>query len=493
MQHIPDALAGLLGDAYVDGHVRGIHADGTWCEGHGSMLEVHAPSTGEVIVFLSAADTTSVDTAIDAAHRAFPAWRATAPGERAARLDAIARIVEAQREPLIALQCLCNGKPRHEASLDVDDVIACFDYYANLCRSGKGLEAEPVEVPADGYHAKVQFEPCGVAALIVPWNFPMVTTAWKLAPALAAGCTVVLKPSELTPLAEVALAELIRRSGLPRGVMNVLCGDGTTGAALAASPRIAKISFTGSTAVGRTIMRTASDRLQRVSLELGGKSALIVCADADVERAVDLAIGGAFFNAGQMCSATSRILIAQPIYDLFARRFVERAVALRLDDQGDEKAELGPLISETQRNRVMSHVEAGRREARVLLDAKVPERDGYFMTPAVFGDVPLDAPIWREEIFGPVACLRSFSEDDEAISLANDSEYGLVATVVTRDARRADAFARDLQVGMVWVNAPQIIFPQTGWGGFRQSGLGRELGPWGLRAYQEIRHVVTMA
>ncbi len=327
---------------------------------------------------------------------------------------------------------------------------------------------------------------------------------------------------------------------LPAGVLNVVTGlGGDAGAPLSGHPGVNKISFTGSMETGRRVNLAAAanlrptsmvqhdhclllyslpsapgvcnaapvsceqatrpcqskhqDRLALALQELGGKSALIVCADADVERAVDLAIGGAFFNAGQMCSATSRILIAQPIYDLFARRFVERAAALRLDDQGDEKAELGPLISETQRNRVMSHVEAGRREARVLLDAKVPERDGYFMTPAVFGDVPLDAPIWREEIFGPVACLRSFSEDDEAISLANDSEYGLVATVVTRDARRADAFARDLQVGMVWVNAPQIIFPQTGWGGFRQSGLGRELGPWGLRAYQEIRHVVTMA
>jgi betaine-aldehyde dehydrogenase len=352
-----------------------------------------------------------------------------------------------------------------------------------------------VALPGDGFQASLRREPCGVAALIVPWNFPMVTSAWKLAPALAAGCTVLLKPSELTPLSEIELVKIIQQSGLPAGVLNLVCGAGAeVGAALVAHPAIAKVSFTGSNKVGQAVMCAAAERVARISLELGGKSALLVLDDADLEQAVSLALGGAFFNAGQMCSATSRILVARALYPEFIERFRQAAAALKLGGPELADVEMGPLISHAQQQRVLGFIETGLAEGGLLLAdgrSQAQDQHGYFIGPTIFTDVTPDSTLWREEIFGPVACVRAFDSDADAIAQANDSAFGLVASIVSSDAARAEALAAELEVGLVWINSPQLIFPHTAWGGFKQSGLGRELGPWGLSAFQEIKHVVA--
>ncbi|HJR33239.1 MAG TPA: aldehyde dehydrogenase family protein, partial [Pseudomonas sp.] len=386
------------------------------------------------------------------------------------------------------------GKPLFEAAIDVDDVIATFEYYAGLAEGLDAKQDSAVALPTDDFSARLRREPCGVVGLIVPWNFPMVTTAWKLAPALAAGCCVVLKPSEVTPLPELELATIIAEAGLPNGVFNLVCGTGlAVGAPLSADPRIAKISFTGSNAVGVQVMQRAAETVKGVSLELGGKSSLLVLADADIELAVEVACGGGFFNAGQMCSATSRVLVADELADKFVARLKARAEAIRVADPFDPNVEMGALVNQAQYQRVLGHIDRGLSAGAKLICGGNRPADlsrGYFLQPTIFIDAPLDSALWCEEIFGPVICVRSFTSEAEAIALANDSQFGLVASVVTRDAEAADRVANALQAGLVWINAPQVIFPQTAWGGYKQSSIGRELGPWGLQAFQEIKHVI---
>jgi betaine-aldehyde dehydrogenase len=298
----------------------------------------------------------------------------------------------------------------------------------------------------------------------------------------------------VTPLPELELAAIIADSGLPNGVFNLVCGTGlAVGAPLAADPRVAKISFTGSNAVGVQVMQRAAESVKGVSLELGGKSSLLVLADADLELAVELACGGGFFNAGQMCSATSRVLVADEVADEFLSRLKERAEAIRVADPFDPAVEMGALVNQAQYQRVLGHIDCGLSAGAKLVCGGERPRElprGFFIRPTVFTEVPLDSALWREEIFGPVLCVRSFASEAEAIALANDSEFGLVASVVSRDSERAERVANALQAGLVWINAPQVIFPQTAWGGYKQSSIGRELGPWGLQAFQEIKHVI---
>ncbi|MNZ66181.1 Betaine aldehyde dehydrogenase [compost metagenome] len=322
----------------------------------------------------------------------------------------------------------------------------------------------------------------------------MVTTAWKLAPALAAGCAVVLKPSEVTPLPELELARIIHEAGLPAGVLNVVCGTGlAVGAPLSSHPKVAKVSFTGSNAVGVQVMQRAAETVKGISLELGGKSSLLVLEEADLDLAVELACGGAFFNAGQMCSATSRVLVAAPLAADFLARVQARAEATKVGDPFSEGVEMGALVNAAQYQRVRGHIERGiAAGARLVCGGERPAElaRGYFLKPTVFTDVPGDSALWNEEIFGPVLCVRSFASEEEAIALANDSEFGLVASVVSRNLEAAERVANALQAGMVWINSPQVIFPQTAWGGYKQSSIGRELGPWGLASFQELKHVV---
>jgi betaine-aldehyde dehydrogenase len=305
---------------------------------------------------------------------------------------------------------------------------------------------------------------------------------------------VVLKPSEVTPLAELQLARIIAEAGLPAGVFNLVCGTGLdVGAPLAADRRVAKISFTGSNAVGVQVMQRAAETIKGVSLELGGKSSLLVMADADLDLAVELACGGGFFNAGQMCSATSRVLVADTLADEFLVRVQARAEAIRVADPFADDVEMGALINRTQYQRVLGHIQRAIADgARLLCGGERPADlpKGFFIRPTVFTDVPLDSALWNAEIFGPVLCVRRFTSEAEAIAQANDSDFGLVASVVSGHAETAERVANALQAGLVWINAPQVIFPQTAWGGYKQSSIGRELGPWGLAAFQEIKHVI---
>ena len=471
----------------------GLYINGQWSAGR-EHLRVINPATEALLTTVNGGDERAVDLAVNAATEAFKRWSKTSGAERGAILRNIANGVRNGRDHLMKLQSSNNGKPQFEAAIDVDDVIATFEYYAELA---EGLDAQldsNVALPSDDFSARLRREPCGVVGLIVPWNFPMVTTAWKLAPALAAGCCVVLKPSEVTPLPELELAAIIAESGLPNGVFNLVCGTGlAVGAPLSADPRIAKISFTGSNAVGVQVMQRAAETVKGVSLELGGKSSLLVLDDADLELAVELACGGGFFNAGQMCSATSRVLVADELADEFLERLQKRAQAIRVADPFDPDVEMGALVNQAQYQRVLGHIDRGLSAGAKLVcggnrPADLPR--GYFLQPTVFTNVPLDSALWCEEIFGPVLCVRSFSSEAEAIALANDSQFGLVASVVTRNAETADRVANALQAGLVWLNAPQVIFPQTAWGGYKQSSIGRELGPWGLAAFQEIKHVI---
>ncbi|NBA94733.1 aldehyde dehydrogenase family protein [Pseudomonas sp. R5(2019)] len=471
----------------------GVYINGTWQHGNAPLTVIN-PATEQPLAQVAGADTGAVEHAVQAAQAAFSAWSTTSAAERAVYLRAIAEGVAARREHLMQLQSSNNGKPLFEAGIDVDDVIATFNYYADLADALGVSQDSNVPLPSDAFSARVRREPCGVVGLIVPWNFPMVTTAWKLAPALAAGCCVVLKPSEVTPLPELELAAIIAESGLPDGVFNLVCGTGlAVGAPLAADPRIARISFTGSNAVGVQVMQRAAETIKGVSLELGGKSSLLVLEDADLELAVEMASGGGFFNAGQMCSATSRVVVADALYDEFLERLKTRAEAIKVGDPFAEDTEMGALVNQAQYERVLGHIDRGvSAGARLICGGQRPQHlpCGYFLRPTVFADVPQGSALWREEIFGPVLCVRRATSEAEAIAQANDTEFGLVASVVGQDPERTERVANALLAGMVWINAPQVIFPQTAWGGYKQSSIGRELGPWGLSAFQEIKHVV---
>jgi betaine-aldehyde dehydrogenase len=474
-----------------------LYIDGRWVDGAlGRTIAVVNPATGAHLADVGAGTAEDVELAVAGATRAFRAWRQTTGAERAGYLSAIAAEVEVRRERLAMLQSLNNGKPQAEAHMDVDDVIATFRYYAGLAEQLDDPSGAEVGIPGAEHRARILREPCGVAALIVPWNFPMVTTAWKLAPALAAGCTVVLKPSEVTPLPELELASAIESVGLPAGVFNAVTGTGVdVGAPLAAHPGVAKVSFTGSTGVGQTVMKTATDTLKGVSLELGGKSSIIVFNDADLDLAVDLVAAGGFFNSGQMCSATSRVLVARELEPTFLARLVERAEEIVVGDPFAPGVQMGPLVNRAQFDRVRGHIEQGIADGARLVTgggrpAGAPEH-GFFIAPTIFAEVPPASALWRDEIFGPVLCVRVFDTEEEAVELANDSEYGLVASILTADETRGERVARALEAGVVWVNTPQLIYPQTSWGGYKRSSIGRELGPFGLAAFQEIKQVLT--
>ncbi|WP_027816333.1 aldehyde dehydrogenase family protein [Paraburkholderia bannensis] len=456
---------------------------------------IHNAATGALIGWQEQATADQIDKAVREAHKALPSWRTTSPATRAKLLKKIAELIEADRARLAAMQMQVSGKPPFEANLDVSDAAATFDYYAGLCAEAAAFTPETLKLPDDTVTGERFYEAVGVAALIVPWNFPMVTTAWKIAPALAAGCTVVLKPSEFTSPVEHMLAQIIAEAGVPDGVVNLVNGGGAVGAQLTAHPLIDKISFTGSTASGRKVMQAAAQDMKRVTLELGGKSALIVRADADIERAVSLAVGGAFTNAGQMCSATARILVHDDVYRKFMAAFETAVRAIQVAPPAEDVV-MGPLVSAAQRERVQAllaqGVEAG---ASVAFSGQLDPAcgDGFFMAPVVVAEPAVDNVLWTDEVFGPVACVKSFRTDEEAIALANDTRYGLVATVVTADQDAARRYKTQLRAGLVWINTPQLIFPQVCWGGLGLSGIGRELGLAGLRSYQELRHALTDA
>ena len=457
-------------------------------------IDVFNPCTEEVLHRVAAGGPADVSKAVAAAKAALPEWKKVGGSARGRFLRAIAAKLRERAEELATLSSRNNGKPLAEARVDLADAAASFDYYAGKAVELEARQNSDVAVPDANYRSQLLLEPAGVAALIVPWNFPLVTASWKVAPALAAGCTVVLKPSEITPIVELELGRIVIDIGLPLGVVNIITGLGAVGAAMTAHADVAKISFTGSNGVGARVMQAASAGPKSVGLELGGKSPIVVFADADEQLAAELIVGGIFYNAGQMCSATSRLVIEKSVAPRILERVVALAKNLKHGDSLDPATTMGPLTTKAQYDKVLDYIAKGNALGhRLITGGGKPGgiNRGWFLEPTIFVDVPSSSPLWREEIFGPVLCVQTFEREEEAIALANDCEFGLVATIVSSDSAKAQRVADAVEAGHVWINSPQTIFVETSWGGFKASGIGRELGPWGLSAYLEVKHKTT--
>ncbi|MDH1209689.1 aldehyde dehydrogenase family protein [Pseudomonas chengduensis] len=469
--------------------------DGQWLAPQsGEHFEVFDPSDASLLAKVAAAGRTDVDLAVSAARRAFDegSWPRLSGHERAGVLRRIADGIRARQDELAVLEVRDNGKPLPEAQWDIADAAGCFDFYADLAARLDDDE-RPIALGDKRFRASVVRQPVGVAAAVIPWNYPLLMAAWKVAPALAAGCAMVLKPSELTPLSALELATIVNDAGLPPGVLNVLPGLGSeAGAALVEHPGIDKIAFTGSVPTGSRIMQAAAREVKNISLELGGKSPFIVFADSDIEAAVEWIMFGIFWNQGQVCSATSRVLVERSLYPALLQRLSDEAQKIRIGNGLEAGVLLGPLVSAGQHAKVSTAITQGIADgARLICGGKRPaEQDkGWFMQPTVFADVPLDCALWREEIFGPVVCVNPFDTEAEALQLANDSEFGLAAAVMSRDLQRCERVAQALQAGIVWINCSQPTFSELPWGGVKRSGIGRELGEWGLDNYLETKQI----
>ncbi|HEY6758730.1 MAG TPA: aldehyde dehydrogenase family protein [Baekduia sp.] len=447
-----------------------------------ATLEVLEPATEQILDTIPRAGVDEVDAAVAAAKAAFGAWRAVAPGDRARLLRRLVAVMEEAHEELAVLEARNAGKPIGSARGEIGMAIETFRFF-----SGAPERPHGETIPVAGGMVFTVREPLGVVGLITPWNFPLAIASWKMAPALAAGNTVVLKPAELTPLTALRFAELALEAGLPEGVVNVVAGPGREcGARLVAHPDVAKIAFTGSTAVGRSIAAGASQTIKRVTLELGGKSANVVFADADVAAAAAAAPWAVFDNAGQDCCARSRILVQRAAVDEFLSHMKTAVEAIRVGDPLDPATEMGPLISAGQRDTVASFVDG---DAEVAIRGSVPDGPGYWYPPTVLWPVPADHPAAHDEIFGPVAVVVPFDDEADAVRLANDTIYGLSGSVWTRDGAKALRVARALDSGNLSINSNSSVRVTTPFGGFKQSGYGRELGPHATDAYTEVKTI----
>jgi acyl-CoA reductase-like NAD-dependent aldehyde dehydrogenase len=443
-------------------------------------LTVVNPATEEPIAELGQAGVEETDAAVARAKAAFPAWRSAAPADRAGLLRRLAALVEEHGEELAGIESRNVGKPIAGARAEIQMVSQVFHYYAGAVDKHHGET-----IPVAGGVAATFREPLGVVGLIVPWNFPLNIASWKVGPALACGNTIVLKPAELTPLSALRLGELALEAGIPEGVLNVLVGPGSVvGRRLVEHPDVAKIGFTGSTAVGQTVMRGAAGTIKRVTLELGGKSANVIFADADLEKAAAAAPYAVFDNAGQDCCARSRILVQKSVYDRFLDYLVEATRGVKVGDPADEKTEMGPLISAEHRATVASYVEGTSR----LFRGEAPEKPGFWF-PCTLVEASNDDRIAREEVFGPVAVVIPFGDEADAVRIANDTPYGLSGSIWTRDGARALRVARALETGALSVNSNSSVRVATPFGGFKQSGFGRELGMQALEGYSEVKSV----
>jgi betaine-aldehyde dehydrogenase len=470
------------------------HIDGAWVDARdGERFDVFDPATGAVIATAPDSKAADVAAAIDAARRTFDDgtwWPGTPARERGRILLRAADIVRREHERLARMECLDSGKPIGDAREDVAEVAFMFEYFGGWATK---IDGDVQHLSPDAMFM-VWKEPMGVAVGITPWNYPLMMATQKLAPALAAGCTFILKPPEQTPLTCLQLPAILEEAGLPRGVFHVLTGFGeTAGAPLVASPKVDKVAFTGSREVGKIIMRSGSDTLKRVTLELGGKSPNIVFGDADRTTAFEGSANGVFWNQGEICSAGTRVFVERPLYDDAVNAFVDRASQIVLGEGSDEETEMGPLVSKEQQERVERFIEIGSKEATLATQGARPadERlaNGYFVPPTVFADVDNDATIAREEIFGPVMSVIPFSSVDEVVAMSNDNEYGLAAAVWTNDVKKAMLTARALRAGVVWINDSQPAPTEMPWGGYKQSGIGRELGKHGLEDFLESKSV----
>ncbi|MBY5887136.1 aldehyde dehydrogenase family protein (plasmid) [Rhizobium leguminosarum bv. trifolii] len=477
-----------------------LYIDGQWVKpAKGGTCEVINPATEEVIHRIAAATAEDVDLAVKAARRAFDrdGWPKLTGARRAGYLRAIADGIRARQAEIARLEVLDNGKPFPEADWDVADAAGCFDFYAGLAEQLDNNPEEAIALPDARFTSKAVREPIGVAGAIIPWNYPLLMAAWKVAPALAAGCTVVLKPAELTSLTALELAAVADEAGLPAGVLNIVTGAGSiAGQAIIDHRQVDKLAFTGSGPVGSKIMAAAARDIKRVSLELGGKSPFVVFEDADIDKAVEWIMFGIFWNQGQVCSATSRVLVHEAIYGRLLERLVEETNRIKIGNGLDEGTLLGPLVSKRQYDQVVAAIEGARKAgATVACGGTRPEGfdRGFYLRPTVLADVPLDSDAWKEEIFGPVVCVRSFKTEEEAVELANDSRFGLAAAVMSKDDTRAERVAAAFRAGIVWINCSQPTFTEAPWGGYKESGIGRELGRWGLDNYLETKQITRFA
>ncbi len=481
---------------FISGRTRNMLIDGKWvAAASGKTFTTYDPATEAPLAEVPAGDKEDVDRAVRAARRAFAGgpWRRMTPSERGRALWKLADLIEQHTEEFAQLETLDNGKPLAVARVaDIPLVVDHFRYYAGWATKVEG-ETIPVSTPGQRFLNYTLREPVGVVGQIIPWNFPLLMAAWKLGAALACGNTIVLKPAEQTPLSALRLGELLDDAGIPPGVVNIVAGFGeTAGAAIAAHPDLDKVAFTGSTEVGKEIMRAASGNLKRVSLELGGKSPNIVFADADLDEAAVGAASAIFFNHGQCCCAGSRLFIEQKAYDKLVPKLIEYSEKIKLGPGMDLTTEMGPLVSSEQYERVTGYLAKGKQEgAKVAAGGGRPKEldKGYFVKPTVFTDVRADMKVTREEIFGPVVCAIPFKDAAEVAAAGNDTTYGLAAAVWTRDIQKAHRMAETLKAGTVWINCYNVFDAASPFGGYKQSGFGREMGKAALDMYTQIKSV----
>ncbi len=470
-----------------------MYVGGDWrLAGDHGTRELLNPANGRPVATVAEGTAADAEAAIAAARRAFDGgpWTSLSAADRAALLFKVADAIDAHRDEFMRIDTLNNGKPLRETEYDAVDAANCFRYYAGLATKPHG---QTFDVPAPSQTFTVR-EPIGVCGQIVPWNYPLLMATWKLAPALAAGNVCILKPAELTPLSVIRLATIFQELEFPPGVVNIVLGAGAVvGHAIAASELVDKIAFTGGTKTGRSIMRDATTNLKKISLELGGKSPNVVFADADFETAVDYALFGIFANAGQVCSAGSRLILERPLHDRFVERLVERAKKIRVGDGFDPASEMGPIISPVHRERVEAYIETGREEGAKLLCGGNrlggALAEGNFIAPTIFDQTSRDMRIVQEEIFGPVLVVQTFEDEAEAVALANDTIYGLAGAVFTTNIAKAHRVIRKMRAGITWINTYHPTYNEAPWGGYKQSGIGRELGTYGYDAYTEVKQI----
>jgi phenylacetaldehyde dehydrogenase len=470
---------------------------GDWVESSsGKTLPVYDPATGREMTRVADAGAKDVDRAVAAARSAFESgpWPEMSPAAREALLWKLADLIDQHAAELAELESLDNGKTRFMAS--IIDIPGSRDYFRYMAGWATKIEGTTMQtsiggIPGAKFHTYVAREPVGVVAQIVPWNFPLAMAAWKLAPALAAGCTCILKPAEQTPLSALRLGELIQQAGFPPGVVNILTGYGeTAGAALVAHPGVDKIAFTGSTEVGKIINKSATDTLKRVSLELGGKSPVIVLPDADVNTVVGGAAMAIFFNSGQVCTAGSRLYVHSRIFDKVVDGLSGAASGILLGPGLDQATQMGPLVSKEQQERVLGYIESGKKEgAAIAAGGEAPAHPGYFVRPTVLVNVKPQMRVVREEIFGPVVVAQRFDDIDEVATAANDSPYGLGASIWSNNLSAVHRLIPRIKAGTVWVNCHNMVDPNMPFGGFKQSGFGREHGRVAIDMYTELKSV----
>jgi betaine-aldehyde dehydrogenase len=471
-----------------------LYINGEWIDSSNpELFDVINPANQEVIAKAPKATKEEVEQGIKIAKETFESgvWSSKTPQERAAVLLQIAVKLEEHSTEIAQLETQNNGKVLREAEGDVADSIRAFRYYAGLIQNQTGVTYEAVE----GLQTMIVKEPMGVAGLILPWNYPLLMAVWKVAPALAAGNSIILKPAEITPITAVKLFQLIDETDLPKGVAQLILGGGTVvGQTIAESDDVDVVSFTGSTGVGRSIMHAATGNLKKVSLELGGKSPNIIFDDADFETAIDYALFGIFYGGGQVCSSGSRVLVQEGIYDKFVEEYAKRAQQIKIGPGDDESSKAGAIVSEKHMNSILEYIRIGQEEGATLAcGGNRIERDGmakgFFIEPTVFTNVTSDMRIVKEEIFGPVVVVQKFKDEEEAIRLANDSDYGLAGAVFSTDSNKALRVIQKVRSGITWVNAYHLTNIQAPWGGYKHSGIGRSIGTYGLDEYQETKQI----